>query len=1671
MTSLFKNNYKIYLYKYNYSALQNSIADLMNNNSANQFLFESFVTDLYTLGVPSDNIIKALSSKSSDAEKIKSKYDEYVNDYYNKKSNLSTSQTNQSKQIGESQTLEYKPLGKENTDVLLKYNRATISGEDDLVQKALAQNYALQMLQRDYENSMMSVENNEIKINWLNTMEKKEAYDNYIKKALDLSTNLLNKLFDPVIEDIQAIQEGKLERSKYVHVIELTDLSSCGVIDEVITERTKYTNDNFIALNTSRGDFSNDNKENSVDSVGVITTTLEGLSNMTNFNLRQDILLKHNINIEANDIIEIVNLNQNKLISKTISSEQNINNTINRNTQFIGFVTKVSLSQRFGGVSLLNVSCEGISKVLSLNPTISSNAIAPQFNSVIDFIAGTDKQQKTSSAAVTNVFSTFFDGLNAFDLFTKLLSDVLAVSPVEEDKTSYVLRLISDPAKLKKLPYQYAKPLIILYHLAVTTSTIREVGKSTHIVLAKVENNVNQEKLQAYLLMLRSHFDLFWSNMTTPLSILQTLANNTFLEIFEDRNGILILRPPRYNVWINDDVIDENDFIEWTQSIDDSTLKSRSDYQWSIPAIGVQNEFCGGYYQDIPALLKYGFRIDSPKNSPSVQSEIDAAVYSALDVTKSNSNTRTFELTVPLTQDYILGRLYYFPINKSINGNILSTGFVGYLTTISTTISPGNVDIHRLTFKYMRVAELIDNMRGRNNLADIQKSGAYILNFKRLPELSMYQSSITPNMLTEKQQKRIEDKANNLCANNRYYWAAYHDPFKKKFDNWTKSNRYIMESSYMKLYVALAPTNIKVKDFKSYSNSKYTVKSSEFTPKQQLINALWFTDILMRTNRSKNVDSILPREIRTKSNKTKFFNFLKYDATFKEKYQCIDFVENIPHTNSLSAPYATVHNQFFINDSIYPNIISGFNSKEKESFEITMNKIIQIYQKYLKNDNNRDEYEYWYTETISKGAQNAFGLGGSEKDFKIIFDQHKKRLDIMANAYQIYNTNKFSFHEFEVAYDRAGSDIKTLLQYGDVKNGSSYWEKQIKSVINSIDVFNIFTRLTSWIEKLSVNLGDKLDINSKTGIPAYILQDSIKFPLLQSLYKRGAYIAGVSPIDYTLDIKEFNTSIIVPNLGKNDKVKLSNTELKTSKGEVIGKFKKLILDTKLFDNGKGLLYYYPVIEFDFNKVKNIYGIDPTKLTNSYITTEEEINKFISEGSHTKFLPCVIRVGCTQIPESKIPTIQQIYNQGGLYVGVDANDDGSLKVNDTKAVFDPSVLYVWENNDFKNLFNVTVYNLIEAINGNNFGTYIYCKERLENELNLKQNADINWKEKIGNVTLTTKDNITYRSDLNKLPCVYNSELNFNLDKEVTVSKTTQDAIKNRFKQCAIETAFKINDFNENGYLYIQDNSDFINIVNIASQDASGYALVCRFDTDFIKSDDIGVLTVSEKNPIPTNSAESSYTINVTTNSNKTGFINSVELKEQFQVSLHNSDFSYMPLTSKKWYPNEIHKRLTEDKPGSLNPSTTFKPRDNDLKLLIQRYKVEGDPINGGRTIGKLYINGEYFCDTLEDYDRGNIKSIKQKEKDKTAINTGIYKVISSYSESLMRDLPLLQNVPFFEGIRIHTGASEDNTSGCILVGIYQNGNWYRSDVSVNTLTDLVAEYNTTAIVKIERLYNV
>lgn len=84
-----------------------------------------------------------------------------------------------------------------------------------------------------------------------------------------------------------------------------------------------------------------------------------------------------------------------------------------------------------------------------------------------------------------------------------------------------------------------------------------------------------------------------------------------------------------------------------------------------------------------------------------------------------------------------------------------------------------------------------------------------------------------------------------------------------------------------------------------------------------------------------------------------------------------------------------------------------------------------------------------------------------------------------------------------------------------------------------------------------------------------------------------------------------------------------------------------------------------------------------------------------------------------------------------------------------------------------------------------------------------------------------------------------------------------------------------------------------------------------------------------------------------------------------------------------------------------------------------------------TVGRLYVDGKLYCNTLEDVVRDLTKEAKVPGK--TAIPAGTYKVIFNWSPKFGRNLPRLLNVPHFDGILIHPGNTADDSAGCILVG--------------------------------------
>lgn len=98
----------------------------------------------------------------------------------------------------------------------------------------------------------------------------------------------------------------------------------------------------------------------------------------------------------------------------------------------------------------------------------------------------------------------------------------------------------------------------------------------------------------------------------------------------------------------------------------------------------------------------------------------------------------------------------------------------------------------------------------------------------------------------------------------------------------------------------------------------------------------------------------------------------------------------------------------------------------------------------------------------------------------------------------------------------------------------------------------------------------------------------------------------------------------------------------------------------------------------------------------------------------------------------------------------------------------------------------------------------------------------------------------------------------------------------------------------------------------------------------------------------------------------------------------------------------------------------------MKLLLNRIQLDDDV-----TLGELMVDGLFQCYICEDTMR--LEKGEAKVHGKTCIPVGTYQVYITMSNRFKRMLPLLMNVPQFEGIRIHPGNTALDTEGCLLPG--------------------------------------
>ena len=129
----------------------------------------------------------------------------------------------------------------------------------------------------------------------------------------------------------------------------------------------------------------------------------------------------------------------------------------------------------------------------------------------------------------------------------------------------------------------------------------------------------------------------------------------------------------------------------------------------------------------------------------------------------------------------------------------------------------------------------------------------------------------------------------------------------------------------------------------------------------------------------------------------------------------------------------------------------------------------------------------------------------------------------------------------------------------------------------------------------------------------------------------------------------------------------------------------------------------------------------------------------------------------------------------------------------------------------------------------------------------------------------------------------------------------------------------------------------------------------------------------------------------------------------------------------------------------------------MKLKLQRYLFTDT-----YTMGLLFIDGIFFCDTIEDKFRGN--NLKNnKVAGETCIPYGVYTVKITYSPKYKKNMPQILDVPYFTGIRIHSGNTAKDSEGCVICGVKsKNGEVVESRKTYNALMKRLETANNIKI---------
>lgn len=471
--------------------------------------------------------------------------------------------------------------------------------------------------------------------------------------------------------------------------------------------------------------------------------------------------------IEENDIIELrVKYVSSDSPSRTVYSEGMYVDDDGFERVFIGPVTNISKSLRYGRNEQATLQCNGISKLLGL----SRSAYVPSLQSNADNF--TVQGVELTEPGITFLQNSFSDK-TAGDVFKKLLKDTIGYvdeySPKDVIADDRLLSVAAKPAKatadtffgsftVPALPSEIVSAFDFSSSLKITPSVMfpaaikipdsffsSQEGLSSldltflsaspssaaaaltaeqkalfhfvhhvpalHILarhqtgkyeaLSDVLASVELGRSPAMQLLLARSISLFYPELKTPEEILNSIKSTAYLEIYDDRPGVIRMRPPKYNTLnlnpepvidfvtqedgqnssaVDDTVtlalqsgksynlnkrftIDPGDILDYSIVRHDEALQTRSDHELMMPMYGApMNGYSVGHYTDPTGLIRYGLRTAGLVQNPMCQTPELGGVLSAVHLAYLNRNTRAITINVRNSREFRMGQLYFIPV-------------------------------------------------------------------------------------------------------------------------------------------------------------------------------------------------------------------------------------------------------------------------------------------------------------------------------------------------------------------------------------------------------------------------------------------------------------------------------------------------------------------------------------------------------------------------------------------------------------------------------------------------------------------------------------------------------------------------------------------------------------------------------------------------------------------------------------------------------------------------------------------------------------------------------------------------------------------------------------------------------------------------------------------------